>query len=60
MTLNYTAWKQITDDIDDARVYGGIHFCYDQRAGAVQGRGVGTYILQNNLQPRNAEGSDTP
>ncbi len=30
--LNYTAWDKITDDIDDARVYGGIHFRFDQEA----------------------------
>src|SRR5205807_4094755 len=38
IVLNYTAWEQITDDISDARVYGGIHFRFDQEAGAYQGR----------------------
>ena len=47
LVLNYTAWKQITDDIDDARIYGGIHFRYDQEKGAHQGRHVGKYILRN-------------
>src|SRR6185437_8122659 len=28
--LQYTTFKQITDDVDDARVYGGIHFRFDQ------------------------------
>ena len=50
LVLNYTAWKQITDDIDDARVYGGIHFRFDQEAGAHQGRQVGKYILRNYLR----------
>jgi hypothetical protein len=36
--LNYTRLSQITDDIDHARVYGGIHFRFDQEAGALQGR----------------------
>lgn len=48
--LNYTAFRQITDDIDDARVYGGIHFRSDQEAGALQGRHVGRYILRNYLR----------
>ena len=48
--LNYTAWDEITDDIDDARVYGGIHFRFDQEAGAHQGRHVGRYILRNYLR----------
>ena len=51
VVLNYTAWEQITDDIDDARIYGGIHFRFDQEAGARQGRHVGKYILRNHLRP---------
>jgi len=51
VTLNYTAWKQITDDIDDARVFGGIHFRYDQEGGAQQGWKVGSYILETQLLP---------
>lgn len=48
--LNYTAWDEITADIDDARVYGGIHFRFDQDAGAHQGRHVGKYLLRNYLR----------
>jgi hypothetical protein len=48
--LNYTAFNQICNDIDDARIYGGIHFRFDQRAGASQGRKVGKYILRNYLR----------
>lgn len=51
VTLKYTAWEQITDDIDDARVFGGIHFRFDQEAGARQGRRAGSYILRNHLRP---------
>lgn len=51
VTLTYTKFSEITDDIDDARVYGGIHFRFDQAAGAVQGRAVGLYVCQNNLRP---------
>jgi hypothetical protein len=50
IVLNYTAWDEITDDIDDARVYGGIHFRFDQEAGSHQGRHVGRYILRNHLR----------
>ena len=50
IVLNYTAWDEITDDIDDARIYGGIHFRFDQEAGAYQGRHVGKYILRNYLR----------
>ena len=34
VTLTYTNLGQITDDIADARVYGGIHFRTDQDAGS--------------------------
>ena len=50
IVLDYTAWDEITDDIDDARVYGGIHFRFDQERGAHQGRQVGSYILRNYLR----------
>ena len=46
VVLNYTAWKQITDDIDDARIYGGIHFRFDQEAGDRSGTPRREYILE--------------
>jgi PAP2 superfamily len=51
IVLQYTSFKQITDDISDARVYGGIHFRTDQVAGARLGRAVGAAVLKNNLRP---------
>jgi hypothetical protein len=47
--VSYTSLKQITDDIDDARVFGGIHFRFEQEAGAKQGRHVGQFVYANNL-----------
>lgn len=51
VTLSYTQFKRIVEDIDDARVFGGIHFRFDQDAGGQQGRSVGAYIFKNLLQP---------
>ncbi len=51
IVLQYTSFKQITDDISDARVYGGIHFRTDQEAGADLGRALGTAVYKNNLRP---------
>ena len=51
IVLNYTEWKTICADIDDARVYGGIHFRFEQEAGGHQGQDVGHYILDNHLRP---------
>ena len=49
VTLTYEAFKRITDDVDDARVFGGIHFRFDQDAGAKLGRSVGAYVCKNRL-----------
>ncbi len=48
--LDYTAFSQITDDISDARVYGGIHFRTDQDAGARLGTAIGKAIYKHNLR----------
>ena len=37
--------------IDDARVFGGIHYRFDQAAGAEQGRRVGAYVWEHGLKP---------
>jgi PAP2 superfamily len=58
VVLHYTAWRQITHDIDDARIYGGIHFRYDQEAGALQGRKVGRYILRHYLRSGDDDDDD--
>jgi len=50
IVLQYTSFKQITEDISDARVYGGIHFRFDQIAGARLGRAVGRAVYKNNLR----------
>ena len=51
VTLRYSTFKEIAREIDDARVFGGIHFRFDQEAGAVQGREIGAYIYKNFLRP---------
>jgi hypothetical protein len=48
--LSYESFHDLTDDIDDARVFGGIHFRFDQEAGAIQGRRVGRYVAMHNLR----------
>jgi len=51
IVLQYIRFGQITNDISDARVYGGIHFRTDQDAGAALGRAVGTAVYKGNLRP---------
>jgi hypothetical protein len=50
LSFHYTKFSQITDDISDARVYGGIHYRFDQDAGADLGRDVATYVYKHNLR----------
>jgi hypothetical protein len=50
--LHYTSFREITDDVDDARVYGGIHFRFDQEAGNALGRDVSRYVIRNTLRPQ--------
>ena len=50
VTFHYTRFKQITDDISDARIFGGIHFRFDQEAGADLGRDIGAYEYKHNLR----------
>jgi hypothetical protein len=63
VVLHYTSWKQITDDVDDARVYGGVHYRFDQEEAAEQGHRVGTYVLRHWLRAvhrHNAAAPPTP
>jgi hypothetical protein len=48
--LRYTRLEQVTRDIDDARIYGGIHFRFDQEEGRRQGRRVGEYVVARTLR----------
>ena len=51
ITKSYTQLNEIANDVDDARVYGGIHWRYDQVAGNDLGRAIATDVVKNNLRP---------
>ena len=46
MTFRYANFKAIADQVDDARVYGGIHIREDQEAGGELGRKVGRFVYE--------------
>jgi hypothetical protein len=48
--LMYSTFNQMCEDVDDARIYGGIHFRFDQVAGNRLGREVATFVYKNNLR----------
>jgi hypothetical protein len=50
IVLHYTTFKAITNDVDDARVYGGIHFRFEQEAGGRLGREIATFVVKNHLR----------
>ncbi|MBB5319308.1 vanadium-dependent haloperoxidase [Tunturibacter empetritectus] len=58
IVLQYTSFRQISDDVSDARVYGGIHFRFDQDVGARLGRAVGKAVYKNNLRAVHDDGWD--
>jgi hypothetical protein len=58
IVLKYRKLKEITDDIDDARVCGGIHFRFDQEAGAGLGRRVGEYLIKHSIGSAQACGCE--
>ena len=55
VTKEYTSLNQISHDVDDARVYGGIHFRFDQDAGVRLGRSVARFVVKYNLGPAGSD-----
>jgi hypothetical protein len=51
IVLSYSDLRTITDDVSDARVYGGIHFRYDQDAGERMGTEIGRFNDRHRLVP---------
>lgn len=51
LSFHYSGFREIANDVDDARVYGGIHFRFDQDGGNLLGRSIATDIIKNSLKP---------
>ncbi len=58
LTFTYTSFDQICKDIDDARIYGGIHYRFDQDAGTRLARAIARDVYQNNLQKLTVSSKD--
>ncbi len=52
----FTSFSQAADEVDDARVFGGIHFRNSCDVGHAQGRQVGQYILTHSLRRLHGNG----
>jgi len=51
-TRSYAGFSAMADEEARARVYGGIHFTFDNVAGQSVGRNVANYIFANVMRPR--------
>lgn len=51
-TRSYAGFTAMANEQERARVYGGIHFTFDNVAGQSIGRSVGNYVFTNFLRPR--------
>jgi hypothetical protein len=51
-TRSYQGFAAMADEAARSRVYGGIHFNFDNEAGKTIGRSVGIYVFQNLMRPR--------
>jgi hypothetical protein len=51
-TRSYAGFNQMANEAERARVYGGIHFTFDQVAGQSAGRNVANYVFLNFMRPR--------
>jgi PAP2 superfamily len=51
-TRSYAGFASMANEQERARVYGGIHFTFDNVAGQSIGRSVGNYVFQNFMRPR--------
>ena len=51
-TRSYTGFTAMANEEERARVYGGVHFTFDNVAGQAAGRNVASYIFLNIMRPR--------
>jgi hypothetical protein len=56
-TRTYTSFSQAAEEAGRSRIYGGIHFEFDNQGGLRSGRAVGRYIFDHYVQPLAASGS---
>jgi len=51
-TRSYAGFTAMANEEERSRVYGGIHFTFDQTAGQSAGRNVANYVFLNFMKPR--------
>ena len=51
ITRSFTSFSSAAAEAGMSRIYGGIHFSFDNTAGLEAGAGIGSYVLNNALVP---------
>jgi hypothetical protein len=54
-TRSYAGFTDMANEEDRSRVYGGVHFPFDQVAGQSAGRNVANYVFHNLMRPRGCD-----
>lgn len=55
MTRSYTGFGEMAQEQADSRIYGGIHYRFDNVAGQSVGRNVANYVYQNFMTLRRCD-----
>jgi PAP2 superfamily/Domain of unknown function (DUF4214) len=50
VTRSFSSFDAAANEAGQSRIYGGIHFQFDNQAGLASGRALGTYVVQNFLK----------
>jgi membrane-associated phospholipid phosphatase len=58
VTRTFTSFSQAADEAGMSRIYGGIHFMFDNLAGLTCGRALGNYLTDHFLRPLRGPGHD--
>jgi hypothetical protein len=58
ITRSFNGFWEAAQEAGASRIYGGIHWSFDNEAGLEAGRGVGEFITDNLLRPRGNTGHD--
>jgi len=56
-TRSYLSFGQMANEEANSRIYGGIHFRFDNEAGLSIGRNVANYVFLNFMRPRRCDGT---
>ncbi|MFL6291456.1 MAG: vanadium-dependent haloperoxidase [Thermoanaerobaculia bacterium] len=60
VTRSFTRLSDAAEEAGQSRIYGGIHWQYDNQAGLASGRALGEYVFFNLLTPRAVAGACVP